>query len=281
MIKKLIKEYEKNIEHTQKYKSYINQVREYNGYVFKETSDLRKFNNESKWLKELMKLNYCTPKLIGTYNEKIIITEKINAYAINDENAHEHLYNIGSLLAKLHELPVKEKSDWKDFVLREYTGFRNLVQGKMDDELYNKITEYLERKINELGEVDLAIIHRDLRPENVLYSDGNYYMLDLESMCVGDIDYDFTRMFNLLNQMNTYNYKDFKNLVDGYKSVRDINISVEKWKFYNKLYAFRIYSRMLSGKINRDIKYEKYLESVLNNESDRVSKWINIYNGRM
>ena len=34
MIKKLIKEYEKNIEHTQKYKSYINQVREYNGYVF-------------------------------------------------------------------------------------------------------------------------------------------------------------------------------------------------------------------------------------------------------
>ena len=228
-----------------------------------------------------MKLNYCTPKLIGTYNEKIIITEKINAYAINDENAHEHLYNIGSLLAKLHELPVKEKSDWKDFVLREYAGFRNLVQGKMDDELYNKITEYLERKINELGEVDLAIIHRDLRPENVLYSDGNYYMLDLESMCVGDIDYDFTRMFNLLNQMNTYNYKDFKNLVDGYKSVRDINISVEKWKFYNKLYAFRIYSRMLSGKINRDIKYEKYLESVLNNESDRVSKWINIYNGRM
>lgn len=281
MIKKLIKEYEKNIEHTQKYKSYINQVREYNGYVFKETFDLRKFNNESKWLKELMKLNYCTPKLIGTYNEKIIITEKINADVINDENAHEHLYNIGSLLAKLHELPVKEKSDWKDFVLREYTGFRNLVQGKMDDELYNKITEYLERKINELGDVDLVIIHRDLRPENVLYSDGNYYMLDLESMCVGDIDYDFTRMFNLLNQMNTYNYKDFKNLVDGYKSVRDINISVEKWKFYNKLYAFRIYSRMLSGKINRDIKYEKYLESVLNNESDRVSKWINIYNGRM
>lgn len=224
-----------------------------------------------------MDLNFCSPKLIGTYNEKIIITEKIEALAICDENAHEHLYNIGILLAKLHLLP-KVDDNWKDFITREYVGFRNLVQGNMDNELYNKTIKYLEEEIEKLGDVELAVIHRDLRPENILYSNGKYYMLDLESMCVGDVDYDFTRMFNLLNQMNTYNYEDFKNLVDGYRSIKKIIISKEKWRFYNKLYAFRIYSRMLTGRINRDSEYEKYLESVLNDENDRVSKWIDIYN---
>lgn len=54
-IEEIIKEYENNINNARKYNSYINEVREYNGYIFKEINDLRKFKNESQWLKELRK----------------------------------------------------------------------------------------------------------------------------------------------------------------------------------------------------------------------------------
>lgn len=97
-------------------------------------------------------------------------------------------------------------------------------------------------------------------------------------MDIGDIDYDFTRILNLLNQKSCYKYENFKDLMEGYKSVNNIKISEGKWQLYNKFYAFRIYSRMLSGKINRDSEYEKYLKDILIGKHDRVTEWIKRYN---
>ena len=182
-IEEIIKEYENNINNARKYNSYINEVREYNGYVFKEINDSEKFKNESQWLKELMNLNYCTPKIIGTYKQKIIIMEKIKGNAIN-----------------------------------------------------------------------------------------------LESMCIGDRDYDFTRMLNLLNQKEIYQYEDFKNLIDGYRSINNLEMSGEKWQLYNKFYAFRMYYKMLTGKINRDSEFEEYLKNILIMKHDRVTEWTKKYN---
>ena len=105
-IELLIKEYEENKKNLKEYDSYINHVREYRGYMFKEIGDIKKFNNESKWLSKLMELNYCSPKIVGTYNQ-VIITEKIDANSIKDEEAKEHLYNIGKLIANLHNLPIE------------------------------------------------------------------------------------------------------------------------------------------------------------------------------
>ena len=139
-IEEIIKEYENNINNARKYNSYINEVREYNGYIFKEIKDSEKFKNESRWLKELMNLNYCTPKIIGTYNQKIIM-EKIKGNAI-----------------------------------------------------------------------------------------------------------------------------------------KDIDISIEKWQLYNRFYAFRIYSKMLTRTINRDSEFEEYLKNILILKNDRVTEWIKKYN---
>lgn len=90
--------------------------------------------------------------------------------------------------------------------------------------------------------------------------------------------YDFTRMFNLLNEKNIYQYEDFKNLIDGYRQINNIKISEEKWQLYNKFYAFRIYSRMLIGRINRDAQYEEYLKKTILSTENRVTEWIKKYN---
>ena len=81
-----------------------------------------------------------------------------------------------------------------------------------------------------------------------------------------------------LNEKNIYQYDDFKNLIDGYRQINNIKISEEKWQLYNKFYAFRIYSRMLIGRINRDPQYEEYLKKVMISTEDRVTEWIKRYN---
>ena len=170
-VEEIIKEYENNINNAIKYNSYINEVREYNGYIFKEIKDLKKFKNELQWLKKLMDLNYCTPKIIGTYNQKIIIMEKIKGNAIKDEEAKEHLYNIGKLMANLHNIPIKQKVNWKKAMMSEYLELKESAKGLMENNIFEISTGVLEQKLEKINVSKLAVIHRDLRPENIIYSE--------------------------------------------------------------------------------------------------------------
>ena len=277
-IENIIKNYKKNITNTKKYNSYINEVREYDGYIFKEINSLDKLKNESKWLKKLMDFNYCTPKILGTYDDKIIIMEKIDGKAINDEEAKDHLYNIGKLMANLHNLQIESNNDWNNKINSEYLELRESAKNVMEKDVFEITTKFLDKELSQINVSKYSLIHRDLRPENVIYSNGKYYLLDLESMCIGDRDYDFTRMLNLLNQKKIYQYEDLKNLLDGYRSINSLELSKEKWQLYNRFYAFRIYTRMLIGKINRDNSFEEYLKEILLLKNDRVTDWIKKYN---
>ena len=277
-IEYIITKYKNNIENLSQYKSFTNDVREYDGYIFKKCRYKEKLENESMWLKKLMDSKYSSPKIIGTYNQEIIVMEKIEGQAINDNEAKEHLYKIGELMANLHNIPIESNISWKKNIISEYIELRDSVKDIMEKDIFEKITKFLELELEKIKVSKIAIIHKDLRPENIICSNGKYYLLDLENMGVGDIDYDFTRILNLLNEKEIYQYQDFKNLIDGYRSINNIKISEEKWKLYNKFYAFRIYSRMLNGKIDRSDEYEKYLKSILITEDDRVTQWIKNYN---
>ena len=276
-IEQLIKEYEENRKNLKEYDSYINHVREYKGYMFKEIGDIKKFNNEAKWLKKLEELNFYSPKIICTYNQTII-TEKINAKSIKDEEAKGHLYNIGKLIGKLHNLPIKSNEDWKEKLLEGLEELKKSAKNVIEENLYKKITNFLDEAIKSIDISENVIIHKDIRPENILNKDDKYYLLDFESMNTGDRDYDFIRMLNIFNQKQVYQYEDFKDFMDGYKSIREFYFDVQKWNLYSKYYAFRMYTRMLSGKVNRDAEFEAYLENILKDKNDRISEWIIKYN---
>ena len=64
------------------------------------------------WLKKLNTLDYDVPKIIDIYNN-IIVMEKIEGQTINDDNAKDHLYNIGQLIAKLHKIQIDIDIDYK------------------------------------------------------------------------------------------------------------------------------------------------------------------------
>ena len=276
-IEKIITEYKNNIVNSAQYNSFINDVREYNGYIFKKYRNKASLENEKIWLQKLMDSKYPSPKIKGTYNQEIIVMEKIEGQSINDNEAKEHLYKIGELMANLHNIPI-ESCDWKKDIRAEYKELRDSIKDIMEKDILEKITEFFESKLEKIKVSRITIIHKDLRPENVICSNGKYYLLDFEIMGIGDADYDFTRILNLLNEKEIYQYQDFKNLIDGYRRINDIKISEEKWQLYNKFYAFRIYSKMLNGKINRSDKYERYLKNILLNEDDRVTEWIRKYN---
>ena len=276
-IKEIIYEYENNKNKLKKYKSYINQVTEYEDYIIKEYKDRKKAENELMWLKKLNTLDYDVPKIIDIYNN-IIVMEKIEGQTINDDNAKEHLYNIGQLMANLHKSPIEIDIDYKKILKIGYNELKKSVKDIMENHIYETVTKFIESELEKIEISEISIIHKDIRPENIIYSKGKYYLLDLELMEIGDIDYDFIRILNLLNEKQIYQYEDFKNLMDGYKSIKNVNLKKEKWQLYNKLYAFRLYSRMLIGKINRDSKYEEYLKNILISKHDRVTEWIKKYN---
>ena len=276
-IKEIIYEYGKNKNKLKKFKSYINQVTEYEDYIIKEYKDRKKAENELMWLKKLKDLDYSVPKIIDIYNN-IIVMEKIEGQTINDDNAKEHLYNIGQLMANLHKSPIEIDIDYKKILKIGYNELKKSVKDIMENHIYETVTKFIESELEKIEISEISIIHKDIRPENIIYSKGKYYLLDLELMEIGDIDYDFIRILNLLNEKQIYQYEDFKNLMDGYKSIKNVNFKKEKWQLYNKLYAFRLYSRMLTGKINRDSKYEEYLKNILISKYDRVTEWIKKYN---
>ena len=226
---------------------------------------------------KLKELNYCSPRIVGTYNQ-VIITEKIDANSIKDEEAKEHLYSIGKLIANLHNFPIKSNEDWKEILEIEFKEVKDLAKNVMEENLYNLTVSFLEQAIKNIEISRNVIINRDIRPENVLYKDGKYYLLDFESMCIGDRDYDFIRMFNIFNQKEIYQYEDFKTFMDGYKSTNEIYFNVDKWNLYGKYYAFRMYTRMLSGKVNRSVEFEKYLKDILEDKNDRITEWVEKYN---
>jgi thiamine kinase-like enzyme len=162
--------------------------------------------------------------------------------------------------------------------MTEFKELKGLAKNIMEEKLYKLTVIYLENAIKNMEVSRNVIIHRDIRPENVLYKNGKYYLLDFESMCVGDRDYDFIRMFNIFNQKMIYQYEDFKTFMDGYKSTNEIDFSVEKWDLYSKYYAFKMYTRMLSGKVSRNNEFERYLRSILEDKNDRITEWIKKYN---
>ena len=86
-IDEIIKEYESNKSNYQYFKSFINDVSGNENYVFKVMNRPEKFINESKWLKKLNELNFSVPELVGTYKDSIIITKRIDAEPISDEDA--------------------------------------------------------------------------------------------------------------------------------------------------------------------------------------------------
>ena len=230
-IENIIKNYKKNNTNAIRYTSYIIEVREYDGYIFKEINSLDNFKNESKWLKKLMDFNYCTPKILGTYDDKIIIMEKIDGKAINDEESKDHLYNIGKLMVNLHNVEIEANNDWNNKINSEYLDLRESAKNVMEKDVFEITTKFLDKELPQINVSKYSLIHRDLRPENVIYSNGEYYLLDLESMCVGDRDYDFTRMLNLLNQKKIYQYEDLKNLLDGYRSINSLELSEENGNY--------------------------------------------------
>jgi tRNA A-37 threonylcarbamoyl transferase component Bud32 len=275
----LINEYINKKGQLEEYDSYINHVKAYKGYVFKEINETNKFNNEVNWLKKLMNENLYTPKIVGTYNQNTIITEKIEGNTINDELAHEHLYNIGELLAELHNIKIENSNvDWKKTLLHEYKELKVTAEKVLEKNIFQSTTEYLEKEIQNIKIEQITIIHRDLRPENVIYNNEKYYLLDFEVMCIGDRDYDFIRMLNLFNEKDMYNYDDFKNFMDGYRKINNIKFDVTKWWLYSRYYAFRMMTRILSGNINRSETFEHYLLSILEQKEDKITNWINKYN---
>jgi len=95
---------------------------------------------------------------------------------------------------------VQENLEWKQNIKLQYIDLKDSVKDKMPNDIFKVATNFIEKRLENLSNSKNVIIHSDIRPENIIYSNGKYYLIDLENMNIGDREYDFTRILNLLNE---------------------------------------------------------------------------------
>lgn len=199
-------------------------------YIFKVIKTKEKKEVESNALKKLN--NYIdVPEFIdcGTYNNtNYIIMKYIEGINYKDDETSKltskDLKNIGILIKKLHSIPITyEEDNWIDYLIfRINLAYKSLNKFDFNDAIYNKLINDLNNYIK--TNYNKTLVHMDFRIGNLIFND-KLYLIDFESVKVGDPVFDFIKIKRLLTQ------KQFDILFKNYKYEYDD--FYKKLKFYN------------------------------------------------
>ncbi|EMI2415943.1 TPA: phosphotransferase [Proteus mirabilis] len=133
----------------------------------------------------------------------IKITEYINnAITLTPETIHNKniLKNIALLLKKLHHSNIVFENKFN--VFDEYRRYSNNLRNiKIKYPNFKNVEKYflkLEKRIDTLG-VNLSPCHNDTVPENFIYNQYNYYLIDWEYSGMNDSIWDIAALFEESN----------------------------------------------------------------------------------
>ena len=203
--------------------------------IFKVIKTLSKREVESN---ALIKLNRYinTPLYIdsGIYNDiNYVIMEYIEGKNYNDYEANKltlsNLKDISKLLKKFHSIPITtEEDNWISYLVsRLNTAYKVLNEFSFNEFIYNKLMYDLNNYIN--SNYTKAILHMDFRLGNLIFN-NKIYLIDFESVKVGDPVFDFVKIKRLLSD------KQFNILLDNYDYINDD--FYKKLDFYNLFDAY-------------------------------------------
>ncbi len=229
--------------------------------IYPGTNIQNKTKKEYDVLKVLHKAGYPVPEThILELNERFlekpfIIMDRISGSDMGDdffktlqegniERLQEEILPIlNNLFVQLHRL------DWKILLEeRDSTSFENL-ENFINNKL-NKFESYLEedqlpelkpilnwlKKNKDEIEVEIAIIHRDFHPHNIMISnEGKAFVIDWPACSLGDYREDLGWTLLLTG---AYTTKEVRNmLLESYESVKGAKVS--RIEFFEVLAAFR------------------------------------------
>jgi fructosamine-3-kinase len=151
----------------------------------------------------------------------------------NEKTRKDIYYKIGKMTAQINNMEIEKnhfyitnRNSWEDyFATTLYNKLILLVKNNFitSDEI-NKICENMR---NKKATHTLSFTHLDIRPHNMIYKNGNIFILDAEECEFGD-PLNEIAFINLEWKM----WEMYDCLLKGYKSVIDIDLDNETYYYY-------------------------------------------------
>ncbi len=191
-VKSLICDYGKDVSS----KFTNNKVRVLQNIVLKTFESLDKYKIE-KSIYRLLDPSLC-PKVLGELDEeKTLLIEKCN---VPDERNLSNLIDVMNRFHKstlrngmVFELGSEEKfKSWKEYLKKQFPGWQDSWKCFSNYDISKQ--KILDRYINDLKDGPVAIIHRDVRWDNIGEIDGRYVLFDFELAMWGNPIWDFARL---------------------------------------------------------------------------------------
>jgi len=234
-------------------------------YIFKIIKTKEKKEVEANALIKLN--NYIDiPEYIdcGTYdNINYVIMKYVEGINYSDSEIDKltikDLKNISNILNKLHSIPITyEEDNWINYLInRMDMAYKALNDCSFNEVIYNKLIYELDNYIK--MNYYKTLVHMDFRLGNLIFND-KVYLIDFESIKVGDPVFDFIKMKRILSK------KQFNLLLKNYK-YKDNNF-YKKMEFYNLFDAYTALEWCINNKqINSDY-YNLNLKEV-----KKYAKW--------
>ena len=149
----------------------------------------------------------------------------------DNKTKNEISYKIGEIAAKINQIEIDpnhfyitSRNSWEEYLAnRLYERLIPLVKnGFITVEEINKICEDMR---NKKAAHTLSFTHLDMRHTNMIYNNGNIFILDAENCEFGDPLHELA-VIDVAQESNDY-------LIEGYKSIsKDINLDSELYYFY-------------------------------------------------
>ncbi|MBR3098853.1 MAG: phosphotransferase [Clostridia bacterium] len=104
------------------------------------------------------------------------------------ENRPELIRRYAAFIRSIHSIEAEE-GDFPD-IRKNYLGFLDQVAYALPEDIRAALKELLEAM-----PPDLHIIHGDIQPKNVMYSDGEMMLIDMDTLSVGNPVFEFAGLF--------------------------------------------------------------------------------------
>ncbi|MBR4255631.1 MAG: aminoglycoside phosphotransferase family protein [Clostridia bacterium] len=152
----------------------------------------------------------------------------------DDDKKRKVYYQLGALTAKINQIEilpqhpyVAEREPWEIYFADK------LLRVQLDRIVPNKLISKEEANIlcnitkSKKAKKTYSFLHRDIRPDNIIYNNGDLYVIDAETCEFGDPLNELSR----INLEWTF-WEMYDAFFNGYKSIINISIDTELFGLY-------------------------------------------------
>lgn len=211
---------------------------------YKDRFEREKFfyDTVNKRIKKICPEVYVVDGTCEYYHKSYQISEYIEGNVLryclqeefNDKQKREIYYKIGETIAQINSIEVDSNHiyvangySWPSYYMNKLlkTQLTRIVKNELIKiEEIEKICDKMRvKKIRH----SLSFLHRDIRPDNLIYSNGNLFVIDAETCEFGDPLNELARI-----NLEWHFWEMYDCLFDGYKSVMNIDTDSDLFLYY-------------------------------------------------